>query len=819
MGTNPLQKFLPFLLLTVMVLLVGGGLLLQQDALPHWSETTPTPAPFTPGESIAGFEQPSPDGKYTAALSAADPGMHGSAITLTRADSKDVKVLAEGDDSSWVTNPIWSPDGKTLAYVRVVNGRVNDYEIASTYQLWVYEIKTSQNRLITDSDAFNPSIRFDGTADIKWLSNTQIQYPNNEAFPIVYYTVDIKTLETNAEVSKGIPKTADAAALPAEVPYYSQCDSRWGSKVLGTCSQYTICQQGCAISSTAMVFKYFGIDTDPLGMNNWLKSNNGYAAGCLINWSTAANMAPDKLTWVAWVNGADWARLRYELDSGYPVILEVPFSNGQHFVVATGYYGDTYYINDPYYSSRTTLASYGNTFKGMRIYHGPTKEPPSCPASTSTQTYVCQPTLTPEYNNNPCKTRWYPIRGFSGFPNYLVENVEIAADSANQGSWTPDLPAAGRYKVEAYIAAHGTFSKACTESTMTFGADSSQAKYVVHGAKDTVTEAVRDQLPLNDEWLNLGEYSFDAGKTGFVTLSDVTGETKAARNLSFGAMRFTLIGPAEYPQPTLSLLTPSLKHAGAVDFSLTLTGSGFFPESVVRWNGSDRPTTYISPTTLSASISAADLATAGNAQVTVFNPAPGGGESTPSNFSVLAISPLKNEKLTTSTVNFDWSDIPNAGRYQLQLATNSSFTSLLKDVKGSDSSYSYDVPLTTPNIYYWRIRAKVEGSWRDWSPVWKFNSMDALTPPALTEPGYRVTMNLDSPTLTWQPVVNGVTYKVQVAKDKTFLLVLHRAILPESSWALTLPDGKYFWRVRAIDASGYKGPWSEVGIFKVDAVP
>jgi len=59
----------------------------------------------------------------------------------------------------------------------------------------------------------------------------------------------------------------------------------------------------------------------------------------------------------------------------------------------------------------------------------------------------------------------------------------------------------------------------------------------------------------------------------------------------------------------------------------------------VRWNGNDRTTTYISKTELTALISAEDIATAGMMNVTVFNPTPGGGESTAVIFPVINISP------------------------------------------------------------------------------------------------------------------------------------------------------------------------------------
>jgi YVTN family beta-propeller protein len=55
----------------------------------------------------------------------------------------------------------------------------------------------------------------------------------------------------------------------------------------------------------------------------------------------------------------------------------------------------------------------------------------------------------------------------------------------------------------------------------------------------------------------------------------------------------------------------------------------------VRWNGSDRPTTSNgSINGLTAQISASDIAAAGTAVVTVFNPAPGGGSSNSLTFAI-----------------------------------------------------------------------------------------------------------------------------------------------------------------------------------------
>ena len=65
-----------------------------------------------------------------------------------------------------------------------------------------------------------------------------------------------------------------------------------------------------------------------------------------------------------------------------------------------------------------------------------------------------------------------------------------------------------------------------------------------------------------------------------------------------------------------------------------MTGSNFVGASQVRWNGAARATTFVSATQLTAAITAADVAAAGTAQVTVLTPAPGGGTSAPLGFAI-----------------------------------------------------------------------------------------------------------------------------------------------------------------------------------------
>jgi hypothetical protein len=76
------------------------------------------------------------------------------------------------------------------------------------------------------------------------------------------------------------------------------------------------------------------------------------------------------------------------------------------------------------------------------------------------------------------------------------------------------------------------------------------------------------------------------------------------------------------PDPVITLHSPTTVTAGGPEFTLLVNGTGFLTNSTIRWNGQDRPTTYVSATELQAQIPATDIGVAGTAQVTVFTPEP-----------------------------------------------------------------------------------------------------------------------------------------------------------------------------------------------------
>lgn len=76
--------------------------------------------------------------------------------------------------------------------------------------------------------------------------------------------------------------------------------------------------------------------------------------------------------------------------------------------------------------------------------------------------------------------------------------------------------------------------------------------------------------------------------------------------------------------PTISSLSPAGTFAGSAAFTLTVNGTNYVANSSVLWNGTPRPTTFVSATQLKADIAAGDIANAGDVNISVANPISGG---------------------------------------------------------------------------------------------------------------------------------------------------------------------------------------------------
>jgi len=111
--------------------------------------------------------------------------------------------------------------------------------------------------------------------------------------------------------------------------------------------------------------------------------------------------------------------------------------------------------------------------------------------------------------------------------------------------------------------------------------------------------------------------------------------------------------------PVIAGFSPTGFLAGAAPVTISVTGSGFIPATVIQVNGNIRSTTYVSATQVNATLTANDLANPGSLALVAVNPAPGGGTSAGASLPVsnpmpgaISITPssVAAGKTTTTTV-------------------------------------------------------------------------------------------------------------------------------------------------------------------------
>jgi hypothetical protein len=156
------------------------------------------------------------------------------------------------------------------------------------------------------------------------------------------------------------------------VPSFRQGDEKWRDDPLGgIAGNGTLGGEGCAVAAAAMVFKFYGVETDPQQLNWFLTSVDGYTEQGWIYWDRAAWFAPDRVRH-AYEDLASYQLIDSNLARGNPVIVRVRLRNGvTHFVVIAGKDGFDYLVRDPGAGAAKgfyPLRDLGSDIEGLRFY-------------------------------------------------------------------------------------------------------------------------------------------------------------------------------------------------------------------------------------------------------------------------------------------------------------------------------------------------------------------------------------------------------------------------------------------------------------------
>lgn len=169
-------------------------------------------------------------------------------------------------------------------------------------------------------------------------------------------------------------------------------------------------------------------------------------------------------------------------------------------------------------------------------------------------------------------------------------------------------------------------------------------------------------------------------------------------------------------------ISPNFKNVGDGAFPMTVNGSNFLTCSVVRLDGSDRATTFVSSTQLTAQIPASDMLAGATHNITVFHTAPGGGVSNAQTFTVGGAPDTQAPVVTLnspgggvswpvgSSQNITWTATDNivVSSIDLALSTNggASFPTPIATGIANSGTFAWTVPGTLSSTARVRVVAR-----------------------------------------------------------------------------------------------------------------
>ena len=175
------------------------------------------------------------------------------------------------------------------------------------------------------------------------------------------------------------------------------------------------------------------------------------------------------------------------------------------------------------------------------------------------------------------------------------------------------------------------------------------------------------------------------------------------------------------------------------------------------------------------------------------------------------------------TDSLKWNADPIADAYRIQLSTSSSFV-LAGMVVDTTVPVVWGNPIQSTPLrgtlnktkYYWRVMSRKGIDTSLWSGSWSFTTIVAApSAPVLSTPVNAATSQAINPTaLTWGAVTDAATYRLQVATDAAFtVLVVNDSTLSGTNKQVSglLNATLYYWRVNAKNVaatSAYSPVWS-----------
>lgn len=195
----------------------------------------------------------------------------------------------------------------------------------------------------------------------------------------------------------------------------------------------------------------------------------------------------------------------------------------------------------------------------------------------------------------------------------------------------------------------------------------------------------------------------------------------------------------------------------------------------------------------------------------------GNGNYTSQIYNIIKTAPKTAPVLTSPRINFrtnnampifSWGKVNNNTGYEIYIATDSSFNNIVLYQYLNTESFTPTTPLLD-GTYYWKVR----GFNGRFSPTRRF-IIDTTPPaiPTLTSPMDTAVL-ASMPTFRWVSTPDAVLYELQFSTDNFTSIYRTHTLRSSSRRLAVLPNGFYYWRIRAKDSSGNWSDWSDIRTF------
>ncbi|HEY3331062.1 MAG TPA: PQQ-binding-like beta-propeller repeat protein [Capsulimonadaceae bacterium] len=260
--------------------------------------------------------------------------------------------------------------------------------------------------------------------------------------------------------------------------------------------------------------------------------------------------------------------------------------------------------------------------------------------------------------------------------------------------------------------------------------------------------------------------------------------------------------------PSISALNPVSVTVGTAAFTLTVTGTNFAANSVVLWKGQPLTTTFVSATTLTASVPATSIATVGSAAITVVTPAPGGGTSNSVAFGIVSPAAL-SVTATPSTLAAAQSGIGTV-TLTIPSASPGTIVTLASNKASVKVPATIAVPIGQTTAQFALSTSFVAASTvaTITATAGGVKKTTTVTVSPTSPANLAVSAQIGSTTLTWDTLSGAVSYNIYRSKTAggTGASKIASAVTALTSTdSAVSPATTYYYQVSGIDSLGVEG--------------